>query len=171
MLALAISLPGQLWAAIYIMSSIWCFSIIFCIFLEQSFSWDKRSHQEEVYVFKVLWQNSKFWNCSNIRVLFLITYPNLHIKQKTSFCTRQVRSQQKPLYQVIAPAWGCHLPNTEVLIHTFNTSLHDCYEEGFTLRNVCGTRYVPLRQKKAANLPGHAVLQQQAEVMLLHWNS
>ena len=92
--------------------------LIFSISLEQSFSWDKRSHQEGIYVCKVLWQNGKFCNCSNIHVLFLITYLNLQSKQKARIvCTRQVRSQQEPLNQVIVPPWDCHLANTEGLTH------------------------------------------------------
>lgn len=71
---------------------------IFSIFLEQKFSWNKRSHQEDIYVCKVLWHNDKFCNHSNIHVLFLMTYLNLQSKQKARIVyTKPVRSQQEPL--------------------------------------------------------------------------
>lgn len=122
--------------------------LIFSIFLEQSFTWDKRSQQDEIYVCKVLWQNGKFCNCSHICALFLIMYLNLQSKQKARIvCTREVRSQWDPLNRVIVLPWDCDLANTEGLIHMTNICLHECYRKGFIWRNVCGTRYIPPIEK------------------------
>lgn len=147
-LALFSSSSGQLRGCLlhYFFHMVCLPELIFSIFLEQSFSWDKRSHKEDIYVCKVFWQNGKFCNCSHIHVLFLTTYLNLQSKQKARIvCTREVRSQQDPLNQVTVPPWDSDLANTEGPIHTTSISLHECYEKGFIWRNVCGTRYVPPR--------------------------
>lgn len=68
--------------------------------------------------FKILWRNSKFWNCSNIHVLFLITYPNLCSSKKQVFildmselskslCIKLLLQPETVTFQILT-SWSTH---------------------------------------------------------------